>query len=1605
MIQLPVTNHRKFVWKRRLTRLRNRIRVNLRFISVNPKKALILFLSILLSQVLLFWYFVPRASAAWYDDAYTYRQLISFTHNAAISTPRRVTLTIDTATLITNGKMQSSCNDSRFVDLQGNVLRYQLTASCNNASTTYDVEFLSINNGTNSAYFYYGNPQAASKSDASVANVTSVSPSGGSPSIATEEKGTTPVLAWRFSEGTGTTSNDSSQYQNNGTINSASSWLTEDLCAIGKCLSFNGSSDKVSKSYVSDKELDHGTGSFSLSAWFKHTSTAPGSNHMLISRYSSGGYKIYMNSSGYLCFGIDSDATWTPTNAACSGAAQGSYADSNWHQFEAVKSGTSSITLYIDGIQVDQITSSIDIGSLSGSSPTFYVGVDSDGTSNYWAGSSDEVKVYSYAKTPAEVKMDYTNRGGFDETASSVGNQNSYKALSQGLVGYWKMDDNVSGNNQSVVDASGNGNTGTTKYGANTTGMNCTVAGKFGAGCQFDGVDDYIDAASPTSLDNLTANAMTVSAWINCNFAGGNCQAVMGKDDGGTNGWFVKIAGNVLSMTIPTSGTTAFSTYTVNSLSTAWHHVVFVYNNQTDRTIKIYVDGKEVTYATQTPATGNVNADASLNLNLGWRGWVGNEYFTGSLDDIRIYNRAFSPAEISQLYDWSPRPIGYWNMDERTGQTAYDSSGNGSSLLFGADANPGANDPVWSNGKYGGAVKFDGIDDTLKGTINAPVTNTSFTVTFWMKDLGNPSTAMIYEGGQPSAPSFEGSNGTYEFWMNNNDSLSATVSQNRWYHFSQVYDATAQTQKLYQDGVLIGTNTGISSDVINDSLYLGNRNNNGLYFKGELDDFKIYNYSRTPKQIIEDMNAGHPAGGSPLGSMLTYQKFNEGADNTCSGGTNDYCNSGNGGNTYDMANSGLVWTNNGKFGKAVTVDTNTDNASMGDVAFVDGLTGMTASLWLKPASLGTSKAILGKWTSGQTNFQITSDASTNTEIRVYISSNGGTDNGSNYCTTSGLGLSTSAFQQLTIVYDGTASTGNNIKVYRNASPITCTVTGTIPASMTSSTTSALKLGDFAAGSVALLSDYDNLKIYTYSLTADEVKIDYNRNSGMVIGAASTASDGVTADNSSAREYCIPGDTSTCNAPAGEWKLEENTGQILYDTSGNGSNGTLGANSSVATDDPKWTPGKYGSGLYMDGNDYASIPDTTSLNISSAGTIEAWFKATDITAGGAIVSQWNSTTNNLSWAIYGGTNLTILLDADGNPVATSCQYDTTNANLTSKTWYHLAFVHDGSGTPKVYINGKLQTGTVSSGTCPATLYNSSTDMEFGALEAGADPFTGSIDNVILYNYVRTPAQIAWDYNRGRPVAWYKFDECSGSTINDSSNNGYTATLTVGATGEDTSAGSCSVVDTTTAWYNGSSGKFNASLKFDQSDDYVKSTASDMFDSLTTDGTLSAWVKLKSNASTAYKQVISYGSGCGALNENEFEFALDKVDDNNVRVAVWAITGANPGCGGSNLIEAYSPSIPNPYAWHHIVYTSNSSGNKLYVDGVQQTVTYSTGNSSTSAFIGGSSAGSSYINVGRAADGIAEVFYGQIDDVRIYNYALTKQQIQLLYNNDAAMRYGY
>lgn len=105
-------------------------------------------------------------SAAWYDNDWAYRQLVTVTNSSgSTQTNYQYLLTVNTATLINGSKMQVDCDDIRFTNNSGNELKYFMASGCNTTTTQVWVLIDSLPTSTSQIFMYYGNPSTSSKSN------------------------------------------------------------------------------------------------------------------------------------------------------------------------------------------------------------------------------------------------------------------------------------------------------------------------------------------------------------------------------------------------------------------------------------------------------------------------------------------------------------------------------------------------------------------------------------------------------------------------------------------------------------------------------------------------------------------------------------------------------------------------------------------------------------------------------------------------------------------------------------------------------------------------------------------------------------------------------------------------------------------------------------------------------------------------------------------------------------------------------------------------------------------------------------------------------------------------------------------------------------------------------------------------------------------------------------------------------------------------------------------------------------------------------------------------------------------------------------------------
>jgi hypothetical protein len=212
-----------------------------------------------------------------------------------------------------------------------------------------------------------------------------------------------------------------------------------------------------------------------------------------------------------------------------------------------------------------------------------------------------------------------------------------------------------------------------------------------------------------------------------------------------------------------------------------------------------------------------------------------------------------------------------------------------------------------------------------------------------------------------------------------------------------------------------------------------------------------------------------------------------------------------------------------------------------------------------------------------------------------------------------------------------------------------------------------------------------------------------------------------------------------------------------------------------------------------------------------------------------------------------------------------------------------------------------------------------------------------------------------------------DECEGATVYDSGDSGVNGTITTGG-----SVGTCGG-STGEMRYDGAIGKYNNALDFDGSSDYVTINSGP---AIGNQGTVTAWVKTDTTAATR-SDIISYDA-----DYNPYRLRMSR-NGSTFQISI----------GDQNLVST-SGSISSTSTWYQTTLVWDNGTYYAYLNGIQVgTGSYSTFTDSTVNYY-----------IGSYYTAPSNLWNGLIDDVRIYNYALSADQIKTVMNGDAGVRFG-
>nr|WP_299382583.1 LamG domain-containing protein [Allomuricauda sp.] len=455
----------------------------------------------------------------------------------------------------------------------------------------------------------------------------------------------------------------------------------------------------------------------------------------------------------------------------------------------------------------------------------------------------------------------------------------------------------------------------------------------------------------------------------------------------------------------------------------------------------------------------------------------------------------------------------------------------------------------------------------------------------------------------------------------------------------------------------------------------------------------------------------------------------------------------------------------------------------------------------------------------------------------------------------------------------------------------------------------------------------------------------------------------------AGEYCTAGNQDLFWNPCSGFQ----TGLVAYypfngnadDESGNDNHGAV--NGATSTEDRH---GNANSAYMFDGmDDEISVATTTILNNVTAGshTVSLWLTKDAVSSSPKFVidaADPGAAAGDQRGIRFESTEFPIFkwVTTDNSYRATS-----TEPIVQNDQWYHVVGVYDDTGkVGKIYINGAEYGTNTSTGTPSAISV-----LKIGNIAAGGTGdghYQGKIDDIRIYNYAFGASDVDQLYQQEKPVfdptdglvAYYPF---SGNA-DDASGNGNHGTVVNAVLTSDRF------------------GNVDNAYSFDDVGNKRISLGTAINPAHMTNLTLSAWIKLDASFVTCCdgdsQTILGQGSGTGSSANYPFWFFFTY----NGRYALKR---------NSPSLETDSFFYPEDGAWHHVAASAEGNTFKLYLDGVEV----------ASRNDGGSPGGTNYQlaigNLGNTSGTFGNTFNGDIDEVRIYDKALTATQIMDLYSN--------
>ena len=442
-----------------------------------------------------------------------------------------------------------------------------------------------------------------------------------------------------------------------------------------------------------------------------------------------------------------------------------------------------------------------------------------------------------------------------------------------GMVGWWRGDN-------TPTDSTGLGNNGAwvgnPNYGFGEVGQAFSVAN----------AGDYVSVPTAASLDFLATDSFSIDAWVRT--VNNGIAAIVDKRD--VSG-FPTVVGYELLLNngrlhLQLNGLNYINSSSPMINDGEWQHVTAVVDRSIPQ-VRLYVNA---TLVHSAPVVPNVSVANNRDLRIGQDRFL-NASFNGQIDEVEIFNRALTAAEIKSLWVAgcagkckcvAPPPglTNWWRFDVKVGSTVFDSAG----LIL----NNGTTSGTLQPGKVGNALCFNGVNQWMQVANNSEVQFTgtcpggsaqSLTIDCWIKTtqagtVANPTTILdkrtsffgprgytaALVNGRPSFTMADGVNHTYTV------TTGPSLADGKWHYIAITYERCANNMlKFYVDGNFTPVATfftgplGSLSAGNNAALRVGRRSTgfgNNYFYLGCIDELEFFKRALTDLEIFSIWNAG-----------------------------------------------------------------------------------------------------------------------------------------------------------------------------------------------------------------------------------------------------------------------------------------------------------------------------------------------------------------------------------------------------------------------------------------------------------------------------------------------------------------------------------------------------------------------------------------------------------------------------------------------------------------------------------------------------------------------------------------------------------------------------